>query len=242
MKGNIMRKPEQTLHKLRNREPLTIVNIGDSTSVVTHATHGHHNWFTYLNEALWETYGDGFITMINTAKCGTSYFDWEDRLERYALRFEPDLVLISVGLNDALQDVRLAEASRDAARRVTRRLLDSGAEVMFRTFNPVIYGYWKPLPDGAVSGQAYDALGRGEEIARKLIELADEFGCPVVDHYSLWKAHQTPYKNETANPQNLCMRMMDTVHPNAIGHLALFRELSPYFEVPRFFPWEEVSV
>ena len=91
-----MLKPERTLQKLRNQEPVTIVNIGDSTSVVTHATHGRHNWFTY--------------------------------------------------------------------------------------------------------------------------------------------------KNEAANPQNLCMRMMDTVHPNAIGHLALFRELAPTFEVPLFFPWEEVPV
>lgn len=73
-----MLKPERTLQKLRNQEPVTIVNIGDSTSVVTHATHGRHNWFTYLNEALWETYGDGFITMINTAKCGTSFAEWEE--------------------------------------------------------------------------------------------------------------------------------------------------------------------
>ena len=38
------------------------------------------------------------------------------------------------------------------------------------------------------------------------------------------------------------MRMIDTVHPNAIGHLALFREPAPTFEVPLFFPWEEAPV
>ena len=237
-----MLKPERTLQKLRNQEPVTIVNIGDYTSVVTHATHGRHNWFTYLNEALWETYGDGFITMINTAKCGTSFAEWEERLERYVLRFEPDLVIVSIGLNDAIQDAAAAEDSKNAARRITGRMRESGSEVLFRTFNPVVYGYWEPRPPDAVPGEAYDAAGRGEQIARDLVALANELDCPVVDHYSLWKAHHTPYKNEAANPQNLCMRMMDTAHPNAIGHLALFRELAPTFDVPLFFPWEEVPV
>ena len=46
----------------------------------------------------------------------------------------------------------------------------------------------------------------------------------------------------TSHPQWLRMRMADTVHPNAQGHLAIFRELAPVFRVPRYFPWEEVPV
>ena len=31
------------------------------------------------------------------------------------------------------------------------------------------------------------------------------------------------------------------VHPNAAGHLAMFRELAPAFDVAPYFPWEEVA-
>ena len=31
----------------------------------------------------------------------------------------------------------------------------------------------------------------------------------------------------------------DLVHPNAQGHLAIFRSLAPFFEVPPQFTWEE---
>jgi lysophospholipase L1-like esterase len=103
--------------------------------MVTHATHGRHNWFTCLNEALWETYADGFITMINTAKCGTSFAEWEDRLDHYVLRFDPDLVIVSVGLNDAIQNAAAAEESKNTARRIVGRVREGGSEVLFRTFN-----------------------------------------------------------------------------------------------------------
>jgi hypothetical protein len=34
--------------------------------------------------------------------------------------------------------------------------------------------------------------------------------------------------------------MADTVHPGPSGHLALFREIAPFFNVPKYLPWEEV--
>ncbi len=30
----------------------------------------------------------------------------------------------------------------------------------------------------------------------------------------------------------------DCVHPNWLGHLVFYRELAPYFGLPRHFPWE----
>ncbi|NCO33413.1 MAG: hypothetical protein AUJ92_07290 [Armatimonadetes bacterium CG2_30_59_28] len=60
-------------------------------------------------------------------------------------------------------------------------------------------------------------------------------------HYAAWQNHGIPFKHQAAHPQHLWLRMADIVHPNALGHLAMFRELAPVFGVSPNFPWEEVS-
>ena len=74
--------------------------------------------------------------------------------------------------------------------------------------------------------------------SRALVELGRELECPVVDHYSLWLAVKYPPNLGVNNPNGLWTRMSDAVHPNALGHLAFYRELAPLLDLPRTFAWE----
>jgi len=227
---------QRTLEKLRTQSSVTIVNIGDSVTVDTPWTFGRKNWVQFLAEALWTHYGDGFIWVINSAKCGTSFPRELERLEVAVLRFQPDLVMLQLQMGDDL------EAGKRAAREIVRRVRENGAEVLLRTLNPVVHGFATAAPEGAEPGEAFDGHpSRGESCAQATRDLAAELGCALCDHYALWKQHRKPYTYETANPQGLCMRMADTVHPGPIGHLACFRDIAPLFGVPKYFHWEEVE-
>jgi lysophospholipase L1-like esterase len=234
---------DRTLAKLRAKEPVTIVVTGDSCSVDTHWTWGHKNWVQLLAEAVWETYGDGFITVINSSKCGNSYAEELKRLPQSILRFQPDVVVSAIVLGDQGRGREGLEQTKEAARQFVRRIRETcGSEVLLMTFNPVVYGYWSPVPEGTKPGEPFPAPGRGEANADALLELGRELGLPVADVFGEWTRRRIPFRLMTAHPQWLRMRMADTVHPNAQGHLAIFREVAPFFQVPRYFPWEEVPV
>jgi lysophospholipase L1-like esterase len=234
---------EKTLTKLRQQEPVTIVVAGDSCSVDTHWTRGHKNWVQLLSEALWECYGDGFLYVINSSKCGLGWETQRKRLEESILRFQPDLVVFAIGGLTVNRGPEALEADRQCAREVVRRVQEAGSEVLLNTFHPVVYGYWEPRPEGAPPGEAFlQHPGRGAAAAQALVELAAELGVPIVDHYSAWARTRIPFKHQTAHPNGLWIRMADPVHPGPQGHLAIFRELAPVFGVARYFPWEEAGI
>ena len=232
---------QKTLDKLKAAKPVTIVVVGDSISIDTPWTLGRKNWVGYLAEALWATYGDGLVTMINSSRCGNSSGQELQRMEHSILRFKPDLTILSLGLGDTPSKSSEMENSADRARQLITAVQRSGSEVLVLTSTPIVYGYWDPLPPGARSGEAFDTEGLATAWAARLTSVGHELGCVVVDHFSLWKKHRIPYKSEASNPQGLRMRMgPDTVHPGPVGHMALFRDMAPVFGVPRYFPWEDV--
>jgi lysophospholipase L1-like esterase len=146
-------------------------------------------------------------------------------------------------INDSSEgDAGLSKA-KDTVRTLVREIrAKTGAEILFRTPNPVVYGYWQPLPPDAKPGEPYEAgTYATSAFAAALVDLAHELDCPVCDHYSAWKRKKYQFGHPGANPQGLRLRMGDTVHPNAVGHLAFFRELVSFFDVPKYFPWEEVE-
>ena len=233
---------QRTIARLNKQEPTTIVVIGDSCSVDTPWTYGRKNWVQYLAEALWHTYGDGFITLLNSSRCGAAYATELPRLEASVLRFKPDLVVSAIGKLNTDDGPEALATDRNAARQVVARIQAASGEILFVTINPVVWGFWEPRPEGAPSGEAFlNHHGRSEASARALVKFAAELGLPVVDVYAAWKKHTIPFKSQTSHPQGLRMRMApDTVHPGPTGHLAIFRQIAPYFEVPPYFAWEEV--
>ena len=234
---------EATLAKLRRRQPITVVVVGDSNTIVSMNTQGRMNWVGYLTEALWETYGDGLVTMVNVSECGHAFLRLPDRLDRTILRWEPDLVIFQLWLareGDGQEGHdRGIEAFRECVRRI-RESRSGGVDILVCTPNPRVLCHGHPMPPGASPGEVYDCAEWNAALNAELVALARECGCAVVDHYSAWAGKRYTFAHPGADPRGLWQRMIDPIHPNAVGHLAMFREMAPVFKVSSHFLWEEV--
>ncbi len=229
------------VEKLKAGQHITIVALGDSVTEITFHTRGHMNWVGLLSEAIFEAYGAGVCTMINSGKCGTTACDALKRLDRDVLRFQPDLVIISFGLNDAYGGLEALPVFRQGISELVRRIREhNGAEILIRTPNPIVTAHGLPLPpEQPQVGRPWNSSKHPvKEYAAALRELAGELACSVVDHYSLWENSEQPFKQSVANPQGLWPRMSDALHPGPLGHRMFFRELAPLFQVAPRFPWE----
>ena len=215
---------------------VTIVALGDSITELTWHTRGRLNWTGLLHEALFEKYGRNRVFMINAGKCGDTAAAALPRLDRDVLRFSPDLVIVSFGMNDAVAGPEGLPAFGKATREIIRRCREAGAAVLLRTPNPVVSGLWPYMTQGLPAGDEMPGNFQGQ-YAETLIRIASETKCPIVDHYTLWMRAQFEEHLEQTNTRWL--RMSDEVHPGWQGHLVFYREMAPLFGLPGKFPWEE---
>ena len=235
---------KRTLAKLRAGRHVTIVALGDSNTEITFHTRGHLNWVGLLSEAVFETYGNGVCTLINSGKCGSSIREGLTRLDRDVLRYDPDLVIIAFGMNDATAGpTGLAPFKADAREMIRRKREACAAEILIMTPNPVVTVNGLPLPtEQPAPGRAWESPGCPlKQYAAALVEIATELDCSKVDHYSSWTKKTFAPIQAVADPTGLWPRMADAIHPGPLGHLAFFRELAPLFGVRKHFPWEEVE-
>ncbi len=231
----------KTTAKMAKGEHVTIVCLGDSNTEVTFHTRGRLNWVGLLSEALFEAYGNGICTMINAGKCGDTFASAAGRLQRDVIRFMPDLVIVALGMNDAGSGRDGVSDFKNRARSCINLIHhECSSEIVLRTPNPVVTVNGLPLPSvQAHPGEAWEAENRPVQLyAQALVELGDEFSCPVVDHYQLWTRQDFRVKHRVADPNKLWPRMSDAIHPGPLGHLVFFRELAPLFQVTERFPWE----
>lgn len=235
---------ERTLAKLRDGQPITIVVVGDSNTLVSMNTQGRMNWVGYLTEALWERYGDGLVTMINVSVCGYNFLRLAGELEEKVLRWRPDLVITQLWLCDASKGSSACARGRTAFQEAVTGIRSAGdgeTEVLVCTPNPHVLCHGHPLPHGVEPGEVYENEAWNSVLNAELVSLAQEAGCTVVDHYSAWQQKKYSFAHPGANPRGLWQRMIDPIHPNVLGQLILFRELAPIFGVAKYFPWEEMD-
>ena len=175
----------KTLEKLRAKSPVTIVAVGDSNNVICGHTKGRFNWFHHLHQGLCETFGDGFIYMINSAVSGNTVTKQLARMERDILRFKPDLVIASFGINDQAMGIGRIDEFRENYRSFIDQVQKMGAELLLRTPAPKVfgYGYGDALPQGAKQGEPW--AGEGGVIGAfsdAIVGLGRESGSVVCDH------------------------------------------------------------
>lgn len=216
--------PEHFIH-LREKF-VTIVAFGDSITEVNHNTMGGLNYVGLLGMGLQgrDVFPQGF-TIINSGMGGDDMSKALVRMDRDVLRFNPDIVIMSFGMNDQNTftpdefRVHLGEA-------IDRLRAQTQSVVILRTPNPMVN------------------LAGGEEMESKLAsfagvirEVATERKTLCVDHYAMW----------TNSMQSSCRRdivqlMNDSAHPNAIGHRRFYHELAPVFNAHRnfYYEWERI--
>jgi lysophospholipase L1-like esterase len=227
------------LEKLSRGQKVTIVALGDSITELTWHTRGHLNWCGYLQEALFETYGANRCRVIVSGCCGENIEGASGRLDEDVFRFDPDLVIVSYGMNDALS-LSIESFRRSLAGVVDRVQAWRNCEVLLRTPNPIVN---PPVELILREGQKISVEMTGSRVAlyaQAIVAIAEEKGCAVVDHYSSWKRLEMLRDKalKTVEPNHLWLYMSDPIHPGPLGHLAFFRELAPLFKVPQLLPWE----
>lgn len=229
---------ERFLEKLERGEKVVVVALGDSNTELTWHTRGHLNWCGYLQEALFETYGRNRCWVINSGCCGDTAAEALARLDEDVLRFDPDLVIISYGMNDANGDMTTDEFRKDLCELIDRIREHNGCDVLLRTPNPIVNPPTASvLKDGERPGVEASGTRQGAFV-RTIVEVAREKECAVVDHYTNWKRLEGLRDTMKEEPNHLWLFMSDPVHPGPLGHLAFFRELAPLFRVSPRFPWE----
>lgn len=230
-----MRKTEGTIGEQLGGAYVTIVALGDSITAVNHWTMGGLNWVGLLQANLGTCFPEGG-TVINSGIGGDKLEQGLRRIERDALRFSPNLAIVSYGMNDAPGGAAEVARFKENLRDMTRSLRSAGSEVLLRTPNPVIN-----MADGT---EAFELTMGGERrrfdvaaVARAIAEVADGESTWLVDHYALWKRSlASPYHGE------MCMLMGNSVHPNAFGHRRFYHELAPVLGAEPLFQneWQHI--
>ncbi|MCM8770091.1 MAG: SGNH/GDSL hydrolase family protein [Candidatus Omnitrophica bacterium] len=216
------------LKKIKLGEKITIVALGDSITELTWHTRGYLNWVGLLQEALMETYGRNRFWVINSGRCGERAQQALNRLKPDVYRFQPDLVIISYGMNDATGGKEYLPVFRRGLQQLIQTIKrQSAAEIILQTPNPVVD------QTGKEKQGTYNGL-----YAKEIVSLGRQQNCVVINHYQRWKKIEKTSDCLKEKPNRLWLYMADSVHPGPLGHRLFFREIAAYFNLPVFLPWE----
>lgn len=178
-------------------QPRTWVFTGDSITQGGFHTRGARSWVEHVHERLRWQLGRLHDVVINTGMSGWTAPEVLAAFDHLVGRFAPDVVSLSLGMNDALDGPQGRPVFRDSLRELVARSGDLGAQVVLQTPNPVAP---EALPERA-DLPAYSSIVR---------ELASDLDVVLVDHDADWAEQR-----ESAGPADW---WDDPVHPNAAGH------------------------
>jgi len=198
---------------LEDTVPITWVFTGDS---ITHGALHTHGWRSYpehfAERVRWEL-GRVRDVAINTGISGDTVPGLLSDLEHRVLRFNPTVVSIMMGMNDATKGEEGRKAFREKYRELIERLRnESGAAILLHTPNPIT-----PEATNRRDLPAY------AEIVR---EIAEESGAAVVDQERMWKEYLSRGRNDLNYFLN-----DGTIHPNGVGHTLFAHNLFRVLEI-----------
>ncbi|HET6743475.1 MAG TPA: GDSL-type esterase/lipase family protein [Kribbella sp.] len=185
--------------------PLTWLFTGDSVTAGEQHTYGHRDFGQLFEERIRYELGRGTDTVLNTAKSGWTAGDLVRMLDHAVLRWNPDLVIIGVGLNDCLDGTAGRDRFRTRYADVVDRVLAAGAHPVLQTPNGVLPSS-PEARTGALPGYADDIRA-----------LATARGCTLIDHHQVWA------RAERAGATQAWIS--EGCHPNGYGHIVMAHTL-----------------
>ncbi|AKU15614.1 SGNH/GDSL hydrolase family protein [Luteipulveratus mongoliensis] len=186
-------------------EPMTWVMTGDSITQGVFHTHGARCWVEHVHERVRFQLGRLDDVVINTGMSGWTAPQVLDRFDHLVGRFEPDVVSISLGTNDAMDGADGIPRFRQALSEIVTRATDLGAQVTLQT--PAL------ITAGAAAAGRPDMTAYGD-VAR---EVATTYDVLLVDHEGHWQDH--------FGDEEPVAWLDDPIHPNAAGHEAMARHM-----------------
>ena len=194
--------------------PITIVAFGDS---VTHgALQSEINYETVywnrLKQKINNLRSYVPVNVINAGIAGLTAKDSLSRLEKQVLRYSPDLIIVSFGLNDVHEPL---EDYLSSLKIIFEKSVACAEEVIFMTPNMFnTYVDESLTGSGAEIAQTlahYQNNGRMDLYMNSAMNLARELGVKVCDCYSKWKK-----LSETEDTTKLLVNRIN--HPEAHMH------------------------
>lgn len=214
---------------LKDKEPHIWVFTGNSITQGAKHTHGMRAYPEIFSERVRFEMGRSRDYVINTAVSGHTTRDLLDDFERRIGRFEPSVVILMVGTNDAAisNHISIEEFAKNLSQLI-KKIRDIGAI-------PVIMS-----PNIIIETEAPER-DRLSQYVVKIKETAQTNEIIFVDNWMLWNTDmQKKYEGRVFE-----QLLNDPLHPNGLGHkeiaFALFKSLaifdpnqpscgSPYYE------------
>lgn len=201
---NILEKLKAKQMDRRANKSVTIAFLGDSVTQgcfdVYYDRSGRIQTFfdykkaysTRVRELLNILYPEVQINIINSGISGDSAKGGLNRLERDVLAFNPDLVVVSYGLNDVTESDEGLPNYINALAEIFEKVIKSGAECIFMTqnyYNTNISDHLIPeaLELAKVLEQRQKS-GKLKSYYQNAMALANKMGVKVCDVYRKWEA------------------------------------------------------
>ena len=195
--------------KLSAGEPVTIVFLGDYVTSADSLPDGNPNHVALLANWFDGQYPDQ-VEIVNAGMNANTISHMKERLASDVLSHAPDLVVTSVGLNDALGDwkIPVEEYAKNYELVVDEIIASGETEVLIRTPNPTL------SVKENINMLPYMSASR---------KLADRNGVHFFDFYQV----MADEVHDKKIPQKKLMQ--NVMHPNTKGQAYLFDKFKVYF-------------
>lgn len=195
----------RTVSDLKGGCDVTIVAFGDSIT----AGYAVRRGFTvFWKEMLQKKYPDARIKLINSGNSGDTTIDGLARLDWNVLAYEPDLVTINFGINDAALGIGPDEFKLNLRQMIMRIRAGPASEILLLSSQPIE----TPGFDKMVL-KYYNAVK----------EVAKDEDVGFVDVYAAWMERV----NKGTPLSSFILEGLD--HPNEEGYKVIAEELMKFF-------------
>ncbi len=195
----------RTVSDLKNGCDVTIVAFGDS---ITAGYAVRRGFPSFWNERLKQKYPDAKIRLINSGISGDTTADGLARLDWAVLGYEPDLVTINFGINDAAFGIDLEEFKGNLKQMIMRITAGPRSEILLLSSQPLE----TPGFDKIVL-KYYDAIK----------EVAEAKDVGFVDVYAAWMERV----NQGTPLGSFILPGLD--HPNEEGYKIIAEAVMKFF-------------
>lgn len=204
-----------TIRKLAGGDYAFLVCIGDSITEQNYHLRGKLNYVGRLAERLMELYNRR-SRVFNAGVSGDTTVGLLNRLDRDALRFQPDLVIVMIGMNDSAEGRTPIHLFGQNLERIVADIRTAGSEALLLSPNPL---------DFNIKENAVAVRSRYPDYVKVIRETAAATATPLCDIYAAWEACVNGSTNHHL------MLMDDSVHPGERGHELMASVLFDYLGI-----------
>jgi len=198
--------------KSNPQKPIRVLAFGSSNTELHWHSLGHFNWFSWLSSAMREWIGR-HITTINSGIGGETSKDLLKRIDRDVLSFNPDLVIITIGGNDAWKGLTIQEYQNFLTQAV-KKIQEKKALPILQTYYCLLYNKMDKI------------FKRFPQIVEVNRNLSNEMKIPLIDQYKYFSPF---YEND---PNTYSDLMLDGLHVNPLGNAIMGIIVSRLFSLP----------